>query len=64
MTEKERGTERLLEAAAKAVGLSPSYLSRLFSAIMKMTLKQYADKLIMERAMEMARTATWLSIRS
>jgi YesN/AraC family two-component response regulator len=45
-----------LEAAAKAVGLSPSYLSRLFSAKMKITLKQYADKLIMEKAREMAET--------
>ncbi|MGH9752397.1 MAG: helix-turn-helix domain-containing protein [Blastocatellia bacterium] len=45
----------MLEDAAKAVNLSPSYLSRLFKAKMKMTLKQYADKLMMERAMEMAK---------
>ncbi len=56
MMGKRMRDRELLEAAAKAVGLSPSYLCRLFSAKMKMTLKQYADKLIMEKAMEMAET--------
>src|SRR5262245_31682336 len=51
---KRKWDRKLLEDAAKAVRLSPSYLSRLFRAEMKMTLKQYADKLIMEKASEMA----------
>ncbi len=51
---KRERDRKLLEAVAKAVNLSPLYLSRLFGANMKITLKQYADKLRMEKAMELA----------
>jgi AraC-like DNA-binding protein len=37
---KRKRDRKLLEDVAKAVSLSPSYLSRLFRAKMKMTLKQ------------------------
>jgi AraC-like DNA-binding protein len=44
----------LLEQVAEATGLSISRARQLFRAEMNMTLKQYADKLRMEKAREMA----------
>jgi two-component system response regulator YesN len=52
---KKRKRDRLLlEAAAEKVNLSTSYLRQLFKANMKITFKQYADKLRMERARALA----------
>jgi AraC-like DNA-binding protein len=44
----------LLKRAAEEVNLSIFHLCRLFKAEMNMTFKQYADNLMMEKAMEMA----------
>jgi AraC-like DNA-binding protein len=51
---KRKRDRLLLEAVAEKVNLSTSYLRQLFRADMKMTFKQYADKLRIERAMAMA----------
>ena len=51
---KIKRDRKLLEDVAEAVNLSPLHLCRLFRVEMNMTFKQYADNLIMEKAIEMA----------
>lgn len=51
---KRKRDRLLLEAVAEKVNLSTSYLRQLFRADMKMTFKQYADKLRMEKARALA----------
>lgn len=54
--DRKRMKDRLLlKRAAEEVNLSILHLCRLFRAEMNMTLKQFADKILMEKALEMAK---------